>query len=186
MSEGRSLREPLLLLAIISIALMRKVFEQNLVSHMLLELPLLSVCGSLLARRFVHVFDRLGQTVDAGGATGVALALLIFAFWMLPRSIDQSLSSPLLELGKFVTLPIAGAALTLSWYRIPRLAIGILKCNLVSMLLVMSWIYTASPSRLCNSYLRGDQDLLGEMVGILGIALGVRVRHLRVHRKYRS
>jgi hypothetical protein len=60
----------------------------------------------------------------------------------------------------------------LSWPRLPMLAIGVLRANVVSMLLVLAWIYSASPVRLCNSYLRSDQDILGYTMALVAVVLG--------------
>jgi hypothetical protein len=39
------------------------------------------------------------------------------------------------------------------------------------MLLVLAWIYFASPVRLCNSYLRSDQDILGYTMALIAVVL---------------
>jgi hypothetical protein len=50
---------------------------------------------------------------------------------------------------------------------------GALKANLISMLGVLAWLYTVAPVRLCNSYLKSDQEMLGTAMAFLAGALAV-------------
>lgn len=172
MTERLAFYAAVLILVTVSSSPVRLLLEQSLVSHLLIQMPALVLCGWTIARRHRDAINRGRESFNVGGATGLSFALIVFSFWMLPRSVDGSVQNPLYEFAKFVTLPFAGASLALSWPKLPPLAIGILKCNLVSMMLVLSWIYTTSPSRLCNSYLRDEQDMLGQIVAVLAIGLG--------------
>jgi hypothetical protein len=94
-------------------------------------------------------------------------------FWMLPRSIDSAIQYTGYEVLKFVSLPCAGAALVLSFQRTNALLRGALEANLISMLGVLAWLYTAAPVRLCNSYLGSDQEMLGAGMALLAGALAI-------------
>jgi hypothetical protein len=105
------------------------------------------------------------------------LVIFTTAFWMLPRSVDSALQYTGYEVLKFLSLPTAGAALASSFPRTHPLLGGVLKANLISMLGVLAWVYTAAPVRLCNSYLGSDQKMLGTgmavLAGVLSISWGV-------------
>jgi hypothetical protein len=159
------------LLAILPLPAPRRLLELSLVSHIVVQMPTLVFCGWIIARRFALILEPIGKNWNAGGITGLIVALDIFAFWMLPRSVDGTVQTTAYEVAKFLTLPIAGAFLALSWSRLHRLAVGVLKANVVSMLLVLAWIYSASPVRLCNSYLRSDQDILGYTMALIAVVL---------------
>jgi hypothetical protein len=143
----------------------------NLVTHLVVQMPILVLCGWVIARKFALVLEPIGKDWNAGGATGLVAVSSVLAFWMLPRSVDAAVQTTAHEIAKFLTLPMAGAVLGLSWPRLPSLAVGVLKANVVSMLLVLAWIYSASPIRLCNSYLRSDQDILAYVVAFIAIVL---------------
>jgi hypothetical protein len=64
-------------------------------------------------------------------------------------------------------------ALAISFGRAHPLVAGAFKANLISMLAVLAWLYTATPVRLCNSYLKGDQERLGLAMAFLAVALAI-------------
>jgi hypothetical protein len=141
-----------------------------MVTHVLLLLPGLCASGWLAGHALALRYPTLlAVSWNRGGASGLVTAGFTTAFWMLPRSIDWSLTDPLGELAKYGTLPIlVGIALVWSWGRVPELARGIVKANVLSMLLVLSWVYSVAPVRLCNSYGVGQQETLG--IGFLFVA----------------
>ncbi|RRQ22400.1 hypothetical protein D6C00_10860 [Thiohalobacter thiocyanaticus] len=151
---------------------LRDWLEAGMVMHMLVQLPLLAGLGVLAVRRLPA---RLRNRLDRCNAAGVPLTLLALfaiAFWMLPRSLDAALNQPAMELAKFVSLPLlVGAPLALSWRRLPAVGRGFLWSNLLSMLVVLGWLYSAAPVRVCTNYLVDQQQLLGR--GLLLLALGL-------------
>lgn len=151
---------------------LRDWLEAGMVTHMLVQLPLLAGLGVLAVRRLPA---RLRNRLDRCNAAGVPLTLLALfaiAFWMLPRSLDAALNQPAMELAKFVSLPLlVGAPLALSWRRLPAVGRGFLWSNLLSMLVVLGWLYSAAPVRVCTNYLVDQQQLLGR--GLLLLALGL-------------
>jgi len=152
----------------------RAMLEARLVSHALVQLPLLVVAGWLLAGPVVGPLARPLAVVDRAGLTGLVLGLGITAFWMLPRTLDAALVDWRLEAFKLVSLPLGlGLLLRLDWQRLPPLLRGVVKAQLVSMCLFLAWLYTAAPVRLCNSYLAAEQAELGRTLLVLGLALAL-------------
>lgn len=151
--------------------LFREALERHMITHMLVLLPALAAAGWFAGRAMADRWpDLLSRDWNAAGATGLLAALLTGAFWMLPRSIDWSLSDPLGDVAKFVSLPLfLGIPLALSFCRVPVLVRGFLKANMISMALTLAWIYANAPVRLCTSYLTGEQEQLG--TGFLWVAV---------------
>lgn len=149
--------------------LFRQRLEGDPVTHMLVLLPALALAGGLLLLatdlRFLELPASLASAL-------VLVSLFTGLFWMLPRYIDASLTDPLVELAKFVSLPtLAGALLALAWRRVHPFLRGFLKANAISMLAVLGFLYIHAPVRICNSYLVSDQERLG--YGFLFAAAGV-------------
>ena len=153
----------------------RVPLERQMVTHVLLLLPALAAAGWFAGRAIASRWPGLlTSDWNAIGATGLLAVLFTGAFWMLPRSLDWSLSEPVGDAAKFISLPLfAGIPLALSWCRAPLLVRGFLKASAISMALTLAWIYTNAPERLCTSYLTGQQEQLGE--GLLWIALAISV-----------
>lgn len=160
---------------ILACAVLRRPLEADPVTHMLVQLPALSWAGWLIAASIPAAWleDRISRLND-NGLPGLLIALFTIAYWMLPRSIDGALTSPIAEFAKFLTVPLLiGLPLRWSWDRAHPLLRGVLKSNAVSMCGVLAWLYTAAPVRVCNSYLIDDQRRLG--VAFLCVAIGLAI-----------
>jgi hypothetical protein len=72
------------------------------------------------------------------------------------------------EVAKFVTVPLAGWALALSWPRCPPVARVVLHVEAMATLLRFGWGYWAAPQRLCALYLLDDQALTGAALLVIG------------------
>lgn len=135
------------------------------VVHMLVQFPLLALSGAVMP---------LGQfqlPKDAFGAT-LIVSLVACAIWMLPRSVDAALLSWSGHFAKFIMIPLlVGLPLALVWRHLGPVLRGFLKCQSISMLLLLSFLYTHAPVRICNSYLVDDQIRLGH--GFALVALGL-------------
>jgi hypothetical protein len=153
---------------------LRAALEARLVSHMLLQIPLLVVAGYLVGLQLRCSATRIMTIWNRHGATGLAILLPAATFWMLPRWIDAALDSGVVELGKFLSLPwLVGLPLAMSVQQFGPMTMGVLKTNLISMALVLGWLYLVSPLRLCNSYLIDEQPLVGQLWILIGIALSI-------------
>ncbi len=149
---------------------LRIPLEADPVSHILVQLPLLAWSGVLITPNGTGRRSEWNR----GGVATLLVAFFTIIFWMLPRSIDAVLSSPTMELAKFITLPFGvGAPLAIGWARAHPLLRGIIKAEVVSMLGVLAFLYIHAPVRICNAYLVSDQHRLG--YGFLFLALGLSV-----------
>ena len=151
----------------------RTWLEATLVGHVLVQMPLIALTGWLFGSAFEPRLDRVAERWNRFGVAGFTLAIFTILFWMVPRSIDSAVAHPGYEMFKFVSLPCAGAALALSFPRTHPLLAGALKANVISMLAVLAWVYTAAPVRLCNSYLGSDQKMLGAGMAVLAAVLSI-------------
>lgn len=134
------------------------------VVHVLIQMPLLAAAGYHLPHHRVLSDAAIGPTL--------ILALTAFVIWMLPRSVDAALSDTSWHLAKFVTIPFfCGTALSLAWPVIGPVLRGFLKAQTVSMLFLLSFLYTHAPIRICNSYLIDDQYRLGLGFGYAAFVL---------------
>lgn len=114
------------------------------------------------------------KTYNPGGIPGLLAAVFVISFWILPRSVDASLNEPLVEIWRFVTIPLfAGVPLALSWPATNTITRGVVLANLVSMLFVMSRLYLSAPVRLCNNFLDQQQKLLGKGMLFIGFLLAM-------------
>ena len=76
------------------------------------------------------------------------------------------------HVAKFAMLPILiGLPLRLAWGRLDPVLRGFCKAQAVSMSLILAFLYTHSPLRICNSYLLEDQQRLGVAFFVVGIGL---------------
>lgn len=161
------------LLTLLALPSVRIILEAGLVSHMLLQLPLLAFGGWQLGRAVHGRVPTAIEGWDQHGVTGFILAVSIAIFWMLPRSVEASLNDPLYELAKFTSIPLAGSALALSYPRAPVLLRGLLLSHVLSMFGVLAWTYLAAPVRLCLSYLAAEQLEAGYLLLAAGMVLSV-------------
>lgn len=161
------------LIILLALPLSRTWLEASLVGHVLAQMPLLALSGWLFGAAFAPRFDKVMGRWNQFGVPGLTLVMFTMFFWMLPRSVDSAVQDIGYEVLKFVSLPCAGAALALSFQRTNALLGGALKANLISILGVLAWLYTAAPVRLCISYLSSDQEMLGVGMALLAGALAL-------------
>ncbi|MEO5828976.1 MAG: hypothetical protein ABIQ36_00240 [Rhodanobacter sp.] len=143
--------------------------EGSMTLQMLLQIPLLIGIGYLLPAA-------LPQRLVAGiarwnhhGINSLILASLAGMFWMLPRSLDASVSEPWIAIAKFVSVPLLiGLPLGLGWPRMGFVVRGVFLLELIATFFRLGWLYLASPIRLCNNYLLDDQQRLGEYMLVIG------------------
>jgi len=162
------------LLGVLALPLVTAWLEATLLRHLLVQIPLLAVSGCLLASALGRRWSRRLGDYNAGGIPGLIVATSAVAFWMLPRSLDAALADPFMELAKFVSVPLLiGVPLASSWPKLHAIAKGFIWANLISMLVVLGWLYLAAPARLCSYYLLGEQQVLGWALLMLAAAVAV-------------
>jgi len=138
-------------------------------AQMLLQLPLLFVAGWLFRSAVPGgALSRL-ERWNAGGVTGLVLATVVGAYWMLPRSLDASTVDPGMAAAKYLSVPfLIGLPMAISWPRMGFVVRGFLLAESVAMLFRLGWVYRISPVRLCNNYGLDDQQRLGGALLVLG------------------
>jgi hypothetical protein len=165
-----------LLIIVLSMPGVRNALERVMALHMLVQIPLLAVAGGLMAIGLRPAWKSRIATWNRGGVSGILLALLTSSWWMIPLALDLALSSPLMELTKFITVPLfVGAPLALSWPRVGTIGRGFVIANVLPMWAVVGWLYLAAPVRVCNFYLVDQQVAAGSGLLAASIALGVLV-----------
>ncbi|HDP89238.1 MAG TPA: hypothetical protein ENN42_04670 [Thioalkalivibrio sp.] len=164
----------LTLLVILAPPWMRTLLEAGMAGHMLLQIPLLVLAGILLAGFLPAQWRQRIAAYNRHGLSGLLLALLTLAYWMLPRSLDLALESGWAELLKFATLPLlAGLPLALSWRPLGMIGRGVVWSELVAKLAVLGWLYLEAPVRVCTRYLVADQEQVGRALLVIALLLAV-------------
>ena len=138
----------------------RNLLEQSMLTHMLVQMPLLVLCGAWVTS---YITNKFNLHLDYHYALPLLIIALTTAmFWMLPRNLDASLEHVFFEIFKFISLPIfLGATFVLGWKNSGTLTKYFFITNLISMLVVLAWLYIEAPIRLCNYYLIDEQKLVG-------------------------
>lgn len=162
---------------------LRGWLESGMALHMLLQLPLLGVAGFVIgkswldAQRGGHAARTLdcAQTFNAGGVTGLIFASFVMLLWMLPRFLDLARLDITADIIKFVSVPLAGIAIALSWPRLPVIAKAVVHLEVIATLLRFGWGYLAAEERLCLVYLSDDQQLTGTLLLWLGAIYSIAV-----------
>lgn len=136
--------------------------EASMTGHMLLQIPLLAAIGIVSSRLLSERCQNVLLAAAGGAIPCVLTALFVSSYWMLPRALDAALTEPLVEIAKFVSLPMfVGLPLGLAWKRLNVIGRGFVWTNFFSMLAVLGWLYIVAPVRLCNNYLADQQGQAG-------------------------
>jgi hypothetical protein len=152
---------------------LRHALEASMSMHMLVQVPLLALCGGALAG---SVPQRQREAIDRWNTHGIAglfAVALAMALLMVPRLLDLAVADLRSDLAKAVVVLACGAALRLSWARAGALVQGFFLGNVLPMMGAVGQLYQDSPLRLCNAYLLGDQVRLGQALVAAAIVLGV-------------
>ena len=159
----------------------RAFLEASMALHMLVQLPLLAGVGYYAGAAWLR--SRPGsapgrllaavQSFNAGGVTGILAASFVMVLWMLPRCLDLARLDVAVDAIKFVSVPLTGMAVALSWRRLPGIARGVVHLEVIATLLRFGWGYLAAEERLCLAYLVGDQQRTGEWLLWLAAAYAI-------------
>jgi hypothetical protein len=163
----------------------RDVLERSMAAHMLVQIPLLAVAGALMASAVPRDASAKIAAWNHGGISGILLAVIASSWWMTPRALDASLASAVMELAKFLSLPLlVGAPVALSWRGLGGMGQGFVLANVLPMWAVVGWLYLAAPVRVCNYYLVDQQRAAGILLvwTSVAVAIGAGVFALRPRR----
>lgn len=140
-----------------------EISESIMVIHMHMQMPLLIIVGMLFTPFLKERFPNFFKNWNENGIPGMLLFFIVVSYWMiLPRAMDDALTSIPVEVFKFISLPfLAGIPLRDSWKKLAPSVKKILYVALTIEFGLMGWIYMSSPTQLCNNYLIAEQKALG-------------------------
>ena len=140
------------------------VFEATMVSHMLVQLPLLCISGALIARDN-PALQRWLLRLDRGGAIALVIGSGWLFFWMLPVNLDLATLDYRYRLLKVLSVPLAiGLCLFWAWCRSSALLKLVLLFEAWASITRLGWLYIESPVQLCSRYLLSEQLLTGRLL----------------------
>ncbi len=169
---GRRVAAAAGLLLALALPPVRHVLEASMSAQMLLQLPLFAAAGYLLGCALPARIGASAASWNYHGISGLVLASLASAYWMLPRLLDASVTEPAMATAKVISLPLlVGLPLALSWPRASFVVRGVFLIELLATLFRLGWLYLISPLRLCNNYLLDDQQRLGQLLLAAGAGL---------------
>lgn len=172
-----------LLLAIV----FRRQLSALMSLHMLVQIPLLVLAGVLAEQALVtcksyeqsNLPGTPGLTrqtrpqawhVNEYGVPGLVFLSFMGALWMIPKVLDDALTSWPVALFKYAGLPLGGYLLALSVRRANTVIKVFFLGNFCWMSAIVGIIYIDQPVRLCNAYLQQDQEFAG--YGLIALAIG--------------
>ena len=171
-------------LTVASVALslppLRRLIEQSMVWHMVVQLPLLMLAGWACAQAASATGSRRPQPAEAPqrlsswnqfGLTGGVAVLVTTAYWMLPSSIDRALVVPAVDAFKLVSLWFGGALLWRSAQRAPWVVQLFFVGTALPMWVWAGLYFAAADLRLCNAYSLDSQIAAGRGLATLAVLL---------------
>jgi hypothetical protein len=143
------------------VGLSKNWLEADMARHMLVELPLLLLAGAGLGTAMPTRFAGLVERFNELGLTGLVLASLVTAYWMIPAALDAALLHGSAEVAKCATFVLAGAILPRSFTTAPLALQAFFVGNVAWMMATAGLIYQNTPQQLCVSYLVDSQQAAG-------------------------
>ncbi len=147
---------------------------------MLIQLPLLALCGFVLADHSQAVKSTMFK-FDPSGAVSLVLATGWFLFWMLPLNLDSASTATAYRLLKALTIPVfIGVTATWAWRQLGPIWRGVMLLEGWAAATRLGWVYMISPEQLCANYLISDQQTVGRVLlslsgaaALLGVFFGI-------------
>lgn len=138
------------------------LLESMMVTHMLVQMPLLILAGLLMGDYIIKRFPSFFKKWNGSGIPGITLVYIVTMYWMVPRAMDEALLLQTVELFKFLSFPfLVGIPLRDSWPKLHSVGKGVIIFNYIPMFGMMAWFYVDSPIQICNNYLESEQKMLG-------------------------
>ena len=151
----------------------RLFLEASMTRHMLVQYPLLALIGFWLAGALPRRWALRLNSWNGYGISGLFATALLLAILMIPRVLDLALINERVEIVKWLTLLLCGAAVRLSWQPAGLLVQGFFLGNVLPMMAVVGYLFESSPVRVCNAYLLNDQERLGQVLVWIAAAIGL-------------
>ncbi len=150
----------------------RHALQATMTTQMLLQNPLLVCVGILVGHALPARVLAPTESWNYRGVTGLTLASVAAALWMLPRLLDSSVTEPAIAVAKYLSVPLLiGLPFAVSWPRMSFIVRGVFLLEFTATCFRMGWLYLAWPERLCNNYLLDDQERLGWYLVLIGVTL---------------
>ena len=109
----------LLLFIVMALPPVANLLESIMIVHMHMQMPLIVFSGFLMARIFQLRYPSFFEKWNQGGIPGILLFIVIMIFWTIPRTMDETLIVPSMEVFKFFSLALlAGVPLRDSWKKL--------------------------------------------------------------------
>lgn len=156
--------------ALATLATLQPWLEQRMVTHMVVELPLLFAIGLWIAGSRRNSPGWL-RRINASGLTGLIFSMVVSAIWMLPLSLDAAVLHPFVGWLKVCSLLLAGWLTRISLRDAPNAIQAFFLLNWAWMTGAAGALYQQAPERLCSTYLLGDQALAGMGLVVLTVAV---------------
>src|SRR5690625_6421379 len=134
------------------------LLEKWMITHMLVQIPLLIIAGLLMGEYVKNRLPNLFKKWNENGIPGILLVYIVTIDCMIYRSMDEAILLYSVEIFKFISLPfLVGIVLYDSWPKLSSLAKGFIVFNYIPMFGMMAWLYIDSPIQVCNNYLESEQ-----------------------------
>ncbi|MDX5475458.1 MAG: hypothetical protein LPK00_07955 [Bacillaceae bacterium] len=138
------------------------LMESIMIIHMHMQMPLLVISGMLMASFFQKKYPAFFAKWNENGLPGLLLFSIIMAYWLLPRTMDDALTSWIVQAFKYGGLPLlAGVPLKDSWPKLSKKLKNLVWTCFAVVFVLMGMLYILSPVQLCNNYLMSEQITLG-------------------------
>lgn len=166
MLPGRSL---IIALGIVAAALSAAgAFDNSLLLAMSVEVPALVLLGWSLAEIFARA--RWLERCNAGGLTGLLLAALLAALWMIPSAMDWVKIDGAMRVARIVSLIFGvGYALRVSWPLAGTLIRWVWKLEAAGMMFRFGVAYLFVERTVCSGVSSLDQRVAGIVLCVSGI-----------------
>ena len=162
-----------IMLCLLALPSVRHFLEASMTRHMLVQFPLVLLCGFWLAGSLPRSWLAPANKWNMHGISGLFATALLLALLMVPRLLDLALIDVRIELAKWLALLVCGTAVRLSWQSAGLVVQGFFLGNVLPMMAVVGYLFDSSPVRVCNAYLLDDQKGLGQKLVWIAVAIGL-------------
>ncbi len=159
-----------------ALALFMPWFEQSMLRHMGIELPLLFILGWFAAWAAGPGLAQGLAPWNMEGVPGLTFSMLVMSLWMVPSALDYAVLSPVVSLLKVASLVAAGLLTGLSWKAAGAVIQAFFVLNWFWMMFVVGMLYRDAPRQLCTVYLQNEQAHAGTAMmawAVLGLTLWI-------------
>lgn len=143
--------------------------KHSMLTHMVLQIALLTVLGALLAEAWRRSDRNLISQLRPYRWAMLIVAATTLMLWMIPRLLDAAVQNVAVDALKVMSLAVGGAVLRLCWTSFGPVIRGLLHVEALASLWRIGWLYLESPTRLCSQYSIGDQQRVGNTLLVLGM-----------------